>query len=101
MPTACDLTRTSSGPISGSGISATVAWWGASKIRAFIALLGSCRDQDLHVLGRVGGQALEARLSLLHAQPRGDDPFDGESSRCDLRGDPRPVVDAVAPAADD
>src|SRR5689334_20545796 len=101
MPTAWDLTSTSSGPICGSATSVTVAWCGASKISAFIVLLGSCRDQHLHVLGRAGGQAFEARLRLVHREAPGDDPFDRKPPRRDLCREPGPVVDAVAPAADD
>src|SRR5262245_44383760 len=101
MPTACDRINTSSGPMSGSSMSATTASFGAWKIRAFMALLGSCRDQHLATLRRLRRQALEGRLGLVHAQPAGYDALDREAPGRDLCGDPRPVVDAIAPAADD
>src|SRR5262249_6193289 len=101
MPTACDLTSTSSGPICGCSMSVTTALCGAWKMRAFMALLGSRRDQHLHLLRHAGGEPLEGRLGLGHAETTGNDALHGEPSRRDLRGDARPVVDAVAPAADD
>src|SRR3954464_2299182 len=42
MPTACDFTRISSGPISGGFTSATFASLGASNTKAFMLTLSAC-----------------------------------------------------------
>src|SRR5436190_14386545 len=96
----------------GSSMSATTASCGAWKIRAFIVLLGlrqsewrcwrrSCGNQHLHVFGGVRAQSFEARFRLVHAQMGGDHAFDRKSSGGDLCGHAWPVVDAVAPTAND
>src|SRR5262245_4150974 len=87
--------------MSGSPMSPTTASCGAWKMRAFMVLLGSCRDQLLHVLRRPGGEPLEGRFGLVHGETAGDDALDGEAPGRNLCRHPRPVVDAVAPAPDD
>ena len=108
MPTAWDLTSTSSGPICGCSISVTTASCGALEDQC-LHRSPSCRwslcisrDQHLHVLRRARAQPLEARLA---PRPCGSRPVTtrstGRPPGGDLRRDARPVVDAVAPAPDD
>ena len=108
MPTARGWMRTSSGPICGSATSLI-----GRLVRGF-------EDERFHSSSksRVDGvEAVDMRTFMSLATPEascskavstlvdrrspGDDALDGQPARGDLRGDAGPVVDAVAPGADD